>query len=375
MKILFVCENYIPHYGGVEVVFKNLAEGLVARGHEVHIVTQRLKGTKKDEVLNGVNVHRVNALGSRYLFSFLAIPAVLRLAKEMDVIQTTTFNGAPPAWIAAKIRRRPVVMTVHEVWVGKWRKTTELNWFSAFVHDLLERAIYWLPYDEYVCVSNATLQDLLARRISKEKARTIYNGLDYDFWNNKRFNPGPIRERLGVRERFMYFSWGRPGTSKGFEYLIRAVPIVAKKFPMSVCVLMLSNKDTYPKQYAALEDLVEKLGISRNCKIIPSVPYEQLGDYIVAADAVVIPSIAEGFGYTTVEAGALDKIVVATTAGSLPEVVGGNHILVPPKDSVRLAEGIIDVINKKYVKSKKKQFLWSTAIDQYISIYKRLTKK
>ena len=27
MKILFVLENYLPHIGGVEIVFKNLAEG------------------------------------------------------------------------------------------------------------------------------------------------------------------------------------------------------------------------------------------------------------------------------------------------------------------------------------------------------------
>ena len=47
MKILFVLENYIPHIGGVEVVFKNLAEGLVKLGHDVFLITHRLKGTKK----------------------------------------------------------------------------------------------------------------------------------------------------------------------------------------------------------------------------------------------------------------------------------------------------------------------------------------
>ena len=71
MKILFICENYIPHYGGAEVVFKNLAEGYVKLGHEVTILTHQLKNTKKREIINGVKVIRVPSLNSRYLFSDL----------------------------------------------------------------------------------------------------------------------------------------------------------------------------------------------------------------------------------------------------------------------------------------------------------------
>ena len=47
MRILFVLENYLPHIGGVEILFKNLSESLVKKGHEVDLVTHRLKGTKK----------------------------------------------------------------------------------------------------------------------------------------------------------------------------------------------------------------------------------------------------------------------------------------------------------------------------------------
>ena len=45
MNVLFVCENYYPHYGGAEVVFKNLAEGSATAGHEVSVLTHRLKNT------------------------------------------------------------------------------------------------------------------------------------------------------------------------------------------------------------------------------------------------------------------------------------------------------------------------------------------
>ena len=33
MRVLFILENYHPHIGGVEIVFRNLASGLAKRGY------------------------------------------------------------------------------------------------------------------------------------------------------------------------------------------------------------------------------------------------------------------------------------------------------------------------------------------------------
>ena len=117
MKILFICENYLPHYGGAEVVFKNLAERYQKRGHQSTILTHQLKNTKKTEIINNVQVHRIPSLFSRYIFSFTAIPKAIKLAQQHNIIQTTTFNGAFPAWIAGKLTRKPVVITIHEIWI------------------------------------------------------------------------------------------------------------------------------------------------------------------------------------------------------------------------------------------------------------------
>src|SRR3989344_5188945 len=110
MRILFVVENYIPHVGGVEVMFSQLAEGLARKGHEVDVVTHQFGMTKSFEVINGVRVHRIPCFGSRYLFTFTSIPKAMNLGKKADIIHTTTFNGAPPAWIAARIARKPSVI-------------------------------------------------------------------------------------------------------------------------------------------------------------------------------------------------------------------------------------------------------------------------
>jgi len=156
MRILFIIENYLPHIGGVEVVFKNLAEGLVRKGHDVKIITHRLRNTPRYEVINGVKVQRIDSLGSRYLFSFLAIPVAIREARKADIIHTTTFNGAFPAWQASKISGKKSVITVHEVWLGKWNEYTSMGKFKAWLHNSLEKFIYMLSFDKYVGVSNST---------------------------------------------------------------------------------------------------------------------------------------------------------------------------------------------------------------------------
>ncbi|HLC71177.1 MAG TPA: glycosyltransferase family 4 protein, partial [Candidatus Nanoarchaeia archaeon] len=346
MKILFICENYHPHQGGAEVLFKNLAEGLVKAGNEVSIITHLLPNTPKQEILNGVTIQRVFSFNSRYIFSFFAIPRAIMQARKYDIIQTTTFNGALPAWIAAKIYRKPMVLTVHEVWVGKWKEIAGFSRWQCWIHDFLEKIIYLLPFDHYMCVSEATRNDLFKLKISPEKVQTIYNGFDYSFWNPKKWTKKDtynFREQHNLHNKFVFFSWGRPGPSKGFEYAIKAMPAIIKEVPRAILVLMFGSVEKYPKKNAELLKLMGDINRPENIKVIPSLPYEQLGIALKAADAVIIPSVSEGFGYTTLEAVTMKKPVIISNAGSLPEVVSGKYQIFESKNVVDLAEKAIKV--------------------------------
>jgi D-inositol-3-phosphate glycosyltransferase len=368
MKILFVVENYYPHIGGVEVVFKNLAEGLAAEGHTIIAVTHRLKGTKKYEVLNGVRIHRVSCLGSRYLFTFLAIPAALKYGKAADVIHTTTFNGAPPAWLAAKILGKPAVITVHEVWVGMWDKLGDMGWAARKIHALLERMIYILHFDQYAAVSESTKKQLLGIGIAKEKVEVVYNALDYEHFKADKGGRENIRKKHGL-QGFVFLTYGRPGMSKGIEYVVEAAAEIKKKIPCSRMMLIMSKDPAYQKQYAKITGLIMELGLEDYIALLPPVPWKELPDYITAADCVVVPSLAEGFGYTAAEASALNIPVVATNTTSLPEVVSGKHLFVPVKDAKAIAEAVVKVSNGKYETSKKRTFTLKKNIEGYLRIY------
>jgi len=373
MKILFVVENYIPHIGGVEIVFKNLTEGLAKLGYDISIVTHRLKGSKKCETINGVKVYRVNCFYSRYWFSFLSIPKILKIGKKADLIHTTTFNGAFPAWLASKLLRKKCVITIHEVWIGKWDYLTEMGWLNAKIHDLLERFIYLLSFDAYIAVSKSTQNQLIDTGVEKMKTKFIYNGVDYNYWDPLRYDGTRIRKNLGLNNNFIFFFSGRPGISKGLEYLIKAVPLISKKIPNARLLAIVSKDKAYKKRYKYIINLINEMGIGDKVVLHDPVSYRELPNYVKAADCVVIPSLAEGFGFAAAEACAMGKPVVATNSTSLPEVVSGNYVLIKPKNIKEIAKGIELIYHKKGIKTKLRRFELKDNIKNYLYIYQKLT--
>ena len=370
-KILFILEYYHPHKGGVEYLFKNLTHLLAKRGYMVTVLTMRLKKTKKKEVMDGVNVVRIKTI-NRYLFSFLSFFKTIFIARDYDIIHTTTFNAAFPAWIASKFWRKPCVITIHEVWINKWFGLSGLSRLSASIHNFLEKMIYLIPFDQYIAVSNSTAGDLKEIRVPGEKIAVIYNGFDNNFFAPEHFDGLKVRKQYGLENAFIYFSWGRPGISKGHEYLLKAVPLITRKIPDAKLVLMLSDRNTYKKRYLYLTALIQKLNIRDNVILIEPLSHGDLGNHIKAADCVVIPSLAEGFGFSVLEACAIDKPLVASDTTSIPEVIYGKYVLVEPGNPEAIAEGICKVYQGDYQMSPLKIFSWEDNIRKHEELYRKL---
>ncbi len=370
MKILFICENYLPHIGGAEVVFKNLSERYVKLGHSVTVLTHRLPNTPVKEIINGIKVIRVRSFHSRYVFTFSSIWKAVRLARKHDIIQTTSFNGAPPAWLAGKIAGKPVIITVHEVWAGRWREITGFSWLKSILHEYLEQAIYFLPYHHYVCVSNATRRDLERLSLKKDKITTIYNGFDVQ---SKPKSASDIKKKFNLSDKFVYLSWGRTGPTKGFEYLIKAWPLIKKNLPQAVLVLILGEVKMHQDIKYNLLRLIEKLHLNDSVRVITNISEQDKVKFITSADCVIIPSTSEGFGYTTVEANALGVPVVASDAGSISEVISGKFLLFRNRDIEDLAAKALQAAKGEYTMMPLKTFSWDSAVKSYLGIYENLS--
>lgn len=376
MNVCFIIEYYYPHIGGFEVLFQNLAEGMVRAGHSCTIVTCRLPGTAKHELVNGVQVHRVSvpSLGDRYWFTLLNASMGWKHARHADIIGTTTYNGALTAWLMAKLLRKPAIMLNLEV-VGKNWQRIGLNPLSAFFFRTMENCVLSLPFDAYICISLYTLHSLVDRGKPADKLHLAYPGIDSGLFDPSR--PGRSREavlsRLGIpQNEFVYLYFGRPGFVKGVEHLVRALPLVGKDVPRAKLLMILSRKPT--DGYRRIERLVSELGLKkgRDIVIVDPVPREELPDYLKASDCVVVPSLSEGFGFTCVEACAMGKPVVATEVGSIPEVIFGKYVLVKPMDPAALADGMGKIYRNEYSLSDKKEFLWEDMVRKHLAVYEAL---
>jgi len=372
MRILFALEYYPPHIGGVEIVFKNLCEGLATRGHDITVITSKLKGTKAFETGNGVRIHRVKVpqRGMRYWFTFLCIPKVFKLAKDADLIHTTTYNGAFPAWLASRLRGKKCVITVHEIFGSRWKDSTGMSWFMATLHQFLERLIIALPFDKCISVSGDTASSLSHFAVDHRKLEVIYNGIDYDLFNPQKANDKAVRQKFGLGDEFVYMYYGRPGISKGVEYLIQSVPLVSKRIPKSRLLILLA--DDPRDRYENVRKMIKNFEIEDRVILLDPVPRIELPNYIAASDCVVVPSLSEGFGFTAAEACAMGKPVVASNVASLPEVVSGRYVLVEPRNPEAIAEGVEKVYKGEVGSSEQKVFSWDKCVDGYFKVYENV---
>src|SRR3990172_3262859 len=87
-----------PYVGGGESYVIQLSQSLIDLGHEVHWLTSRIPNTTKEEMYEGIHMHRVPILfqrrylfPGRHSFSLTSIVPGVKLAKEMDVLQFNTF--------------------------------------------------------------------------------------------------------------------------------------------------------------------------------------------------------------------------------------------------------------------------------------------
>jgi glycosyltransferase involved in cell wall biosynthesis len=204
----------------------------------------------------------------------------------------------------------------------------------------------------------------------QERASVIYCGIDDAFRKNTSAGSGKLRSLCGIGPAdFLCVYYGRPGITKGVGYLVDAMPLVQPYLPNSHLVMILSREPA--AQYRRILDQVGALCSVSNIHIIDSFPARsELIEHLMDADCVVIPSLTEGFGLTAVEACALGIPVVATRAGSLPEVVSGRYVLVEPASSHALAAGIVRIWQRDYDQWRDpKEFSWEKMVAQYENLY------
>lgn len=358
MKILFVQEYYYPYIGGIENLFKFLAEKLIERGHEVYVVTSKYdKKLPNTEVINEVNILRVNTR-NRMLFALMAILPAYKIARRCDLIQTTTYTGVMPAIIAGKLAAKKVIVTYHEYWGKLWFKLPFLSIISRIMNFSLEYIIAKLPYDKIVTVSDFTKHSLEMNKIKASKIVRIYNGLDYSIFED--YQPK-------APENFTFTYFGRLGVSKGLDILIEAAGQFLRKYKNARFKLIIP---TIPSSmYKRIIEMTEQHQLGYQLQILSNLTKKQLFKEICSSTCTVVPSYSEGFCFTAAESIALGIPVISSDKGALKEVVSGKFIKLKNLNVNDLFQALISAKDDKWEKAPIKRFELVDQIQSYEELY------
>jgi glycosyltransferase involved in cell wall biosynthesis len=118
---------------------------------------------------------------------------------------------------------------------------------------------------------------------------------------------------------------------------------------------------------------------NRNIRIAGQVPLSDLPTFYSGAEALVYPSLYEGFGLPILEAFACGTPVVTSNISSMPEVAGEAAVLVDPYDITSIADGITRALNGPKALIEKgfmqvKAFSWEKTARMTLDVYKEAIK-
>jgi glycosyltransferase involved in cell wall biosynthesis len=176
-------------------------------------------------------------------------------------------------------------------------------------------------------------------------------------------------------------------TPNGAPYALFVGGLVARKNPVAA-LEALARVDSGLRlivagpDRAGKEDVgraVARLGLGSRVEFRGHVTQDELAALYRGAACLVFPSRYEGFGLPVLEAMASGTPVVATTAGSIPEVAGEAAILVEPGDPDALAQGIERALaERERLRAagleRSLSYTWAETARKTVDVYRELLR-
>ncbi|MGN6197841.1 glycosyltransferase family 4 protein [Humibacter sp.] len=246
------------------------------------------------------------------------------------------------------------VVTLHDV--VAWRFPDEGTPIAAAAGELREAAAV-------VCVSESTAADAV-EMFGLDNTHVVHLGVDDRFRDAMPLDALPL-SRMGVGGRYLLHAGGA-SARKNLAALADAWRLLADRYPD---VSLALSGPPHRRRTELFRDLPRVVMLGRvDRALVPGL--------IAGAEAVVVPSLHEGFGLPVLEAMAAGTVVVAAETSSLPEVAGGAAVLVAPTGA-GIAEGVAAVLDGDIDRSgllargraRASEFTWERCAAEHAAIW------
>ena len=365
MKILMATSYYYPAPGGSERQAHQLARGLIARGHEVRVLTMRQGPGPAVTSIEGVplycgirGIQRGALFGLSYLLT--SMRAMARLRRHAEIIHAHhLYLDAVAAAVMGRLLRVPTLAKV--ACGGAVGDLARLRRTAG--GGILLRILRRLT--RVVAPSQQTEAEVLTVGFARDRVIRIPNGVDVGrFAPAGRFQPAsPARTVLFL---------GRLDAQKGVDILLRAWGDVVAQLPETTLAICGDGPEA-----ATLRATAVQAGVADHVRLLGAVPDPEM--HLRAAVAFVLPSWHEGLPNVLLEAMATGLPCVATAIAGTMDVATDERdaLLVPPGDAAALTKALLRVLTDRDLADRlgsaaRRRVTADFSLDANVSRYEQL---
>ncbi len=309
--------------GGQEYRVLSEAKAMGLRSHHVVLAapeTSQLVRLARQEGICYETI-QVGITGWGYL-----LPRFLKIIQKHQ-IQIVHTHGSQDSWMAAiagrlSSRQPIIVRTRHK---------------SIPVSDSLRHALLYRMLPHAVATTGEVVrrQFIAQNHLNAKMVYSIPTGVDVQRFQASSEDVS-LKRALGIglsQPVVGTVSFLRP--EKGMDVLIESIGLVKKVFPQVCCLIVGTGQER--------QQLLEKISERQleNAVILAGFR-EDIPEVLGIMNVFVLPSLEEGLPQSLLQALAMERPVVASAVGGVPEVIRHQHtgLLVPPGDPVALAHQV-----------------------------------
>jgi len=367
MKICIFTETYYPVMGGGETQAKLLAEGLIANGHSVIVLTRRSdRALKKYERYGKVDVYRLAPVGrgqvKKWGLLFSSLPMFMRLRNQYDLIFVSGYRIIGLAAVpVGKLFRKPVVLKADsqgemsgDFFQSGLRKfgishnTFLFRWFLGFRNTILKKA------GAFSAISSEIASEWTASGIPSEKIHLTPNSVDTShFMPVESSQKDLLRKKLNLPQNVTIAIYtGRLVSYKGLPLLLKVWAEIRQKHENVVLILAgtggldIHNCEHELKAYVKVNGLEKQIVFTGAVQNVP--------EYLQASDLFVFPTENDAFPSSIIEAMACGLPVISTPVGAIKTIItdGRTGLLIQPGNAGQLYQALDIILSNEEMASR-----------------------
>lgn len=346
MNILLITQNFSTTKGGAESLFLLMAKLLADSGNKVWVITSKMDQEVYESHKNIKIVFvpplldfaggQVSTVKENVIYSLCALTKGISIIKKekIDIIHSNSFSPALVGSTLSVLTSVPHITTIHDVFsieenYGRsWRKQENVSKLNSFILPIYEKLIIKLKSTAIHTVSEASKDDLI-KLGSKKPVYVVDCAINSYEPKNLPVTPFQI----------MYI--GRLVFYKNLEVVIKSLKILKKSYPEISLIIAGGGP-----QKKILEELTAKLDLRDNVQFKGYISEEEKQRLLCTSQALVFPSLIEGFGLVILEAFTCKKPVLVSNVRPLSDIVEDKvtGFVVSPHDENEWAKAIEKIV-------------------------------